>query len=265
MKKHFTNKQKTYWPPKIPSGKKILVVGASGGIGEETVKMLCRMDGLTIGAHYASNSIGLKGLSDCNSKPMLFSKKFLKAGDCEGLIKDFSSFAGGLDAIVIAQTAIRSPKHFMRISEADWDHDIFINLSATFYMARNSMSAMKESGAGGRIILFGTESARFGGGENSLAYGVSKMGIECLVKAFAREGAKDNILVNGIRPGYIATGSHERWQKRSKKEMSERAKKSMLKRAGYPYEVAALIMYLLSDCAGFITGEMIGITGGDRL
>ena len=81
----------------------------------------------------------------------------------------------------------------------------------------------------------------------------------------AREGAASGILVNGVRLGYIASGFHQRWHTKTDDEMAERADMVLLRRGGNPDEAAALMIYLLSDWAGFITGQMIPLTGGDWL
>ncbi|HEX9702196.1 MAG TPA: SDR family oxidoreductase, partial [Rhodospirillales bacterium] len=81
----------------------------------------------------------------------------------------------------------------------------------------------------------------------------------------AREGASAGILVNGVRLGYIASGFHQRWHGRTESDMRARAEMVPLKRGGHPAEAAALIVYLLSDWAGFITGQMLPLTGGDWL
>ena len=127
------------------------------------------------------------------------------------------------------------------------------------------MKYMKVSKTGGRIIFTGTESALHGGSANSFPYAIAKRGTECLVQGLAREGAQDNILINGLRLGYIASGFHERWHQRTKKEMGERAEMVPLKRGGNPEEVAGLVIFLLSEYGSFITGQMLPITGGDWL
>ena len=86
-----------------------------------------------------------------------------------------------------------------------------------------------------------------------------------MVQGLAREGAPNNILVNGVRLGYIASGFHQRWHNKTQQDMDERAQLVPLKRAGHPDEAAALMIYLLSGWAQFITGQMIPLTGGDWL
>jgi len=86
-----------------------------------------------------------------------------------------------------------------------------------------------------------------------------------MVQGLAREGAPKDILVNGLRFGFIESGFHQRWHSRSDEQMLERADLVLLKRGGHVDEAAALMTYLLSDWASFITGQMIPLTGGDWL
>lgn len=251
------------WKPKALAGYNILVVGASGGIGIAIVRMLAEQGDVLVGAHYASNDLELKQLEGPNVR--LLKKSLSSEADCGMLIDDFVRDRGRIDAVIIAMGGIANPIHFNELSEQEWRNDLFLNLSAPFFISRAAMQSMIKGGNGGRIIFFGTESAPYGGSPYSLAYGVSKLGIECLVKALAREGGRHGVLVNGIRLGYIASGFHERWQKRNAQDMKKRADMVLLKRAGDPKEVAAFAVYLLSGWAGFITGEMFGINGGDRL
>ena len=149
--------------------------------------------------------------------------------------------------------------------EKNWEEDIDVNLNQPFYLARAAMAHMKGQDKGGRILLTGTESALHGGSPMSFPYAIAKSGTECLVHGMAREGAPHNILVNGLRFGYIESGFHQRWHKRSQSDMSERATLVPLKRGGHPDEAAALMVYLLSGWSQFITGQMIPLTGGDWL
>ena len=151
------------------------------------------------------------------------------------------------------------------MSGADWEREIDINLNHPLFLARAAMRLMKASGKGGHILLTGTESALHGGSPTSFPYAVAKRGTEAMVQGLAREGAPDGILVNGLRFGFIESGFHQRWHGRTDQQMKERAELVPLKRGGHPDEAAALMIYLLSGWASFITGQMIPLTGGDWL
>ena len=86
-----------------------------------------------------------------------------------------------------------------------------------------------------------------------------------MVQGLAREGASAGVLVNGLRFGFIASGFHQRWHGRTADDMENRAALVPLKRGGHPDEAAALMVYLLSGWSGFMTGQMIPLTGGDWL
>lgn len=250
------------WLPQVPDGMRILITGASGGLGTSLVKML--LDGsndCVIGAHGATKNAAAAG----DPRVISILRPIENESDCIAVVDAFHEKAGGIDALVTLSGRIHFSGHWMDMPEADWTDDIDVNLNHPFFLARRAMKHMKNVGKGGRIILNGTESALHGGSAMSFPYAIAKRGTECLVEGLAREGAPDEILVNGVRLGCIESGFHERWHNKSAAEMAERINLIPLKRAGSPEEVAAIICFLLSGWSGFITGQMIPITGGDWL
>lgn len=248
------------WEPKSEPGMRILVIGASGGIGHALIDMLLNSSDCIIGAHGST-----KGYKTNRSNVIPLSQEFNSEGDCINVVKKFVSIAGGIDALVVLSGGIKFSGHWRDMPEQDWEHDISINLNQPFYLARTAMQYMKNQGNGGRIILNGTESALHGGSPQSFPYAIAKRGTECMVQGLAREGAESDILVNGTRFGYIKSGFHQRWHDKTSSDMKSRADLVLLKRGGDPKEAAALIVYLLSGWSRFITGQMIPLTGGDWL
>jgi len=249
------------WTPRVEPGKRILVIGASGGLGRSLVDMLLQGSDCVIGAHGATKE---HPAAD-NAKVISIVRPFATEADCNAVVADFVDKAGGIDALVCLSGRIHFSGHWQDMPEADWQADMDVNLNQPFYLARAAMAHMKQQGIGGRIILNGTESALHGGSAASFPYAIAKRGTECLVEGLAREGAAHNILTNGVRLGCIASGFHERWHDKTEQDMAERIDLIPLKRAGHPDEAAALMVYLLSGWAGFITGQMIPLTGGDWL
>jgi len=248
------------WLPKVPNGMRILVVGASGGLGRALVDMLLSGSSAVIGAHGASQRH-----PSTDPSVIHLTQPFESAADCEKLIHDFAAKAGGIDALVCLSGRIHFSGHWKDMPETDWLRDMDVNLNQPFFLARAAMKIMQDQCTGGRIILNGTESALHGGSSQSFPYAIAKRGTECMVEGLAREGAPDNILVNGIRLGCIRSGFHERWHNKTDQDMDKRINLIPLKRAGDPAEAAALMVYLLSGWSGFITGQMLALTGGDWL
>ena len=249
------------WVPEVETGSKILIVGASGGIGCAVVQLLLKGTPCVIGAHRSSSAAIFANQYNHNIIDLQCHLK--NDTDCRSLVDVFVEKAQGIDALIVLCGGMSGISHWKNVSEQAWQEDINLNLNIPFLLSRAAMPYMR--GNGGRIVLTGTESSLHGGSPIAFAYGVAKRGIECLVQGLAKEGAKYNILVNGVRPGFIRTGAHERWQKKTEADLLKREQLIPLKRAGQPEEVAALMIYLLSGWAQFITGQMFSITGGDWL
>jgi len=248
------------WVPQIASGTRVLITGASGGLGRALTEMLLKGPDCIIGAHGATRP---PAVTDKRVMPILRTLK--READCVSVVDEFCAKAGGIDALVILSGAIHFSGHWKDIPEAAFEADMAVNLNQPFYLARAAMSRMAAQGGGGRILLNGTESALHGGSATSMPYAIAKRGTECLVQGLAREGAPQGILVNGVRFGYIKSGFHQRWHSKTAADMKARADLVPLKRGGEPEEAAALMIYLLSGWAQFITGQMIPLTGGDWL
>lgn len=249
------------WTPRAEPGMRILIAGASGGLGTALIDMLLQGSDCVIGAHGASKDAAQA--SDERVIPLR--RAFENEADCIAVVDEFADKAGGVDALVCLSGGIHFSGHWLDMPAADWERDMAVNLNHPFYLARAAMKRMKAQENGGRLVLNGTESALHGGSAQSFPYAIAKMGTECMVQGLAREGAPDDILVNGVRLGYIASGFHQRWHGKTEQNMADRADLVPLKRGGTPDEAAALIIYLLSGWSRFITGQMIPLTGGDWL
>ncbi|CAA7621811.1 SDR family NAD(P)-dependent oxidoreductase [Magnetospirillum sp. UT-4] len=249
------------WSPRLEPGTRILVAGATGGLGRALVAMLLEASpGITIGAHGAS-----KQFDSADSRVMPLVRPFAGEADCIGLVDEFAARAGGIDALVCLSGAIHFSGHWKDMPEADWRRDMAVNLDQPFFLARAAMARMKAQGTGGRILLNGTESALHGGSAMSMPYAIAKRGTECMVQGLAREGAPHDILVNGVRLGFIASGFHQRWHDKTPEDMEQRAALVPLKRGGDPAEAAALMIWMLGPWSRFVTGQMFALTGGDWL
>jgi 3-oxoacyl-[acyl-carrier protein] reductase len=248
------------WVPHLEPGTRVLIAGASGGLGRALVAMLQEgSEDIVIGAHSASTEIA------DNPGVVSLRQQFERPEDCVALVEAFCEKVGGIDAVVCLSGGIHFSGHWQDMPAELWQKDMEVNLNQPFYLARAAMAAMKAQGTGGRILLNGTESALHGGSALSFPYAVAKRGTECLVQGLAREGAPAGILVNGVRLGYIASGFHQRWHNKTPEDMDERAKLVPLKRGGDPAEAAAQMIWMIGPWSQFVTGQMFALTGGDWL
>ena len=249
------------WVPQLKPGSRVLITGATGGLGTALVNMLLAgSDNCKVGAHGGSK---LFETSDTRVIPIV--QRFDSESDCRAVVDTFVQRAGGIDALVVLSGGIHYSGHWKDMPSDDWEQDISVNLNQPFYLARAAMAAMIDQRSGGAIILTGTESALHGGSAASFPYAVAKRGTEAMVQGLAREGAPEGVLVNGVRFGFITSGFHQRWHNKNAQDMADRAKLVPLKRGGHPDEAAALMIFLMSGWSRFMTGQMIPLTGGDWL
>ncbi|TCL62732.1 3-oxoacyl-[acyl-carrier protein] reductase [Hydrogenispora ethanolica] len=144
------------------------------------------------------------------------------------------------------------------IKVSDWDEVFAVNTRGAFLFCREVADCLKEQG-GGRIVNISSIAGKLGDITSAPGYGPSKAALDCLTKTFARELAEYGITVNGVAPHAIATEMSAQW---SEERRGQIVAAIPLKRLGKPEEVAAAVMFLLSEGAGFITGEIIDVNGG---
>ena len=245
----------------VLEGKKILIVGASSDLAVSLNEILYNSDNIA-GLHFNTNDKPLSKYDE-GEKVKKFQKDINSSLACFRLVDDFVNWAGGIDCLIQLSGGIKKPANWEDLTEEEWSYDLSVNMIMPFFLAQRAILHMKKSG--GRIVMTSTASAVHGGGPTSLAYGVAKAGVECIVKGLARDCAKYNILVNAIAPGVFLTKFHTEKMKRNQEQLQERVKLVPLKRAGTTEELAGTIMYLLSESASYITGQVIAISGGERL
>ena len=242
---------------------KIFVLGASSDFGINLIKSLITKENCIIGLHcYSGKSRIQKVLlkNKTKNKIKIFQSNLDSQIKCHKLFNNYLRWSGGINKFIQLNGNVSKVINWMKLHQNDFENDIKINLSSVFYISQKVFKSMEKKG--GKIIFTSTSSALHGGGENSFAYGISKSGIVSLTKGLARFGAKKNILVNAIAPGFIDTRFHTKVMKRSKEDLKKRLKFTKLLRAGKTGDVTNLILFLLFQ-NNYITGEVIPIDGGD--
>jgi 2-hydroxycyclohexanecarboxyl-CoA dehydrogenase len=155
-------------------------------------------------------------------------------------------------SVLVLNAGITTLVPFEKTSAELWERTLSINLTGAFHAARRAVPGMRAQGYG-RIVALGAAAGK-SGGTRSAAYSASKAGLMALVKSLAVEYARDGITANVEAPALIDTGMLV-----NARELVERVP---VGRLGTTDEVAALVAYLASGHAGYITGEVVDINGG---
>jgi len=163
---------------------------------------------------------------------------------------------GRLDALV-NNAGITRDQLALRMKPADWDDVIAVNLSAAFWASQAAIRPMMRA-RWGRIVNISSVVAKLGN-VGQANYCASKGGIEAMTRALARELAPRGITVNAVAPGFIATDMTEALGDEAKARLKEQIP---LGRLGAPEDVASVVAFLLSDEAGYITGQVLHVDGG---
>lgn len=236
-------------------GKKVLVTGASGGIGK------------AIAIELSSNGADL--CLTGRNKSELESLQKLIGGNCQIIISDLSKSEGidelansaqekmGQIDILINNAGITRDNLFMRMSEEDWNEVINVNLNSIFKLTKHLIKGMIKRRYG-RIINI-TSVIGVAGGAGQSNYSASKAGIIAMSKSLAQEVGSRSVTVNSIAPGFIETNMTA--------ELSDDRKQEILNsislgRLGKPDDIAGAVCFLASDKASYITGQTIHINGG---
>jgi NAD(P)-dependent dehydrogenase (short-subunit alcohol dehydrogenase family) len=152
-----------------------------------------------------------------------------------------------------------------RLTEESWDAIVDVNLKAMWLTCKHVVPVMRERGSGSITCVSSVASVAAAG--NLTAYKVSKAGVNALVHALASTNARHNVRVNAILPGLIdtpmAVDAMARTLGRPREEIAEaRASRVPMKRQGTAWDVANAALYLNSDEAGFVTGVLLPVDGG---
>jgi 2-hydroxycyclohexanecarboxyl-CoA dehydrogenase len=164
-------------------------------------------------------------------------------------------------SIMVTSAGIDRFEKFTEISLESWDRMLAVNLTGTFHCVQAAVPDMLAAGWG-RIVTISSSSAQ-SGVARMVHYVASKGGVVGLTKALALELAPHGITVNTIPPGFIDTEMARRAEARGDlPSIDAVAKRTPVRRAGTPDDIAAACAFLCSDDAGYITGQLIGVNGG---
>lgn len=242
-------------------GKKVLITGATGGIGKAISKLLF-MNGavLAITGTKLQNLEKLKNeLLENNgeeSRIHIFPVNLMSDTDVNDFIAKVSEEMSGID-VLVNNAGITKDNLSMRMTDTEWEDVIKVNLEAPFKLIKGFIRGMIKNKSG-RIINISSV-VGFAGNPGQANYCATKAGIVGMSKALAREYASRNITVNCIAPGFIESAMTDVL---SDEQKSVLLKSIPLSRMGKPEDVASSVLFLASDAASYITGQTIHVNGG---
>ena len=234
--------------------KKILVTGASGGIGNEIVKKFVSLGGNIVGTGTKSEKLDqLKKLY-----PDIKVKKFdiAEHSRIEEFIDDVSLELGGLD-ILINNAGKNVDNLSLRMKDEEWKSVIDINLTSTFLLSKHAIKKMLKNKFG-RVVNI-TSVVGHTGNLGQSNYSASKAGIIGMSKSLAIEYAKKNITVNCVSPGFIISDMTMNIAEKVKLYLTSRIPMGKL---GTGEDVSNCVAFLSSEQASYVTGETIHVNGG---
>jgi len=240
-------------------GKVALVTGASRGIGRAVAIALAKA-GALVAVNYAGNVKAAEEvqqiITQAGGKAILVQGDVSQAEVVDEMMKTVMDEFGRID-ILVNNAGITRDGLLMRMKECDWDAVIDTNLKGIFHCTKAAAKHMMKARSG-RIINM-TSVVGLIGNAGQTNYAAAKAGVTGFSKSVAKELASRGITVNMVAPGFIDTDMTAVLPEKIREEM---VKGIPLGRMGTPEEVAEAVLFLASDQASYITGQIINLDGG---
>jgi len=237
------------------TGKKALVTGATGGIGEEVAKALHGL-GATVGIHGTRREKLDELAKYLGDRVLVFPADLSDREAVKSLGAKVEAEMEGLD-ILVNNAGITRDGLFVRMSDKDWDDVIEVNLTSVFRLTRELAYPMMRRKSG-RIINI-TSIVGVTGNPGQANYCASKAGMIGMTKSLAQEIASRNVTVNCVAPGFIASAMTDKLNDKQREAIMGAIP---MRRMGAGGDIAAAVAYLASDAAGYVTGQTIHVNGG---
>jgi 3-oxoacyl-[acyl-carrier protein] reductase len=241
------------------SGKVALVTGGSRGIGRAAAEALAKQ-GAHVVINYVSNESAARdtaqGIEQAGGKVELVQFDVANGEAAEKAITEVAKRLGRLD-ILVASAGVAIDGLLLRLKDEDFDRILAVNVKGAVACARAAIRTMMRAKRG-RIVFLSSVVGEMGNAGQT-AYAASKAALLGVTKSLAREYASRGITVNAVTPGFVDTDMTSGLTDEQKSAMLTAVP---LGRTGTAQEIAAAITYLVSDEAGYVTGQTLRVNGG---
>jgi 3-oxoacyl-[acyl-carrier protein] reductase len=237
------------------TGKTALVTGATGGLGGAIAKLL-QVQGATVALSGTRREVLDKLAGEIGARTHVLPCNLADKNEVEALVPKAEEVMGQLD-ILVANAGITKDNLFVQLKDEDWDRVIDVNLTATFRLSRAAVKTMMRRRFG-RIIGI-TSVVGVTGNPGQGNYAASKAGMIGMMKSVGAEYARRGVTANCVAPGFIATPMTDKLNEKQREAILGRVPAGRL---GTSEDVAAAVVYLASNEAGYITGQTLHVNGG---
>jgi 3-oxoacyl-[acyl-carrier protein] reductase len=244
------------------NGKTAIVTGGSLGIGSAIAITLAHA-GANVAINYRKHDIEAKAVAkkieELDRKCLIVQADVTNYHDAEEMFKQVQKEFGGID-ILVCNAGINRDRVIWKMSENDWDNVIEVNLKGYFIYNKLAATYFKEQRSGKIVNITSINGLR--GKFGQCNYSASKGGIIALTKALAKEVGKFNINVNAIAPGMVMT---EMARNIPPEFLQKAIDETVLGRLATTEDIANIVVFLCSEKARHITGEIIKVDGGQYI
>jgi 3-oxoacyl-[acyl-carrier protein] reductase len=243
------------------AARRVLLVGAGGGIGRATAQLL--VEGGALVACVDTNREALEAtLGQLGDAAVGLDGDLKKVGDFPSLIERAEHAIGPLDGLAnLAAVLRRLP--VTEVTEDDWDIHLDVNAKASFFLGRAFAEHLRSSGRGGSAVFASSQSWWSGGLDGSIVYAASKGALVSLTRGLARQYGPDGVRFNTVAPGFVDTPMLHGGL--DDDAMARMLAAVPLGRLATPEEVAQSMVFLLSRASAYITGATLVISGGQLM
>ncbi|SES40360.1 3-oxoacyl-ACP reductase FabG [Salipaludibacillus aurantiacus] len=239
-------------------GKTAIVTGAGRGIGKSTALTFAKEGANVVVADLNEEDINqvVQEIEADGGKAVSQSVNVTDREAVKSLIDYSKEIYGSVD-IVVNNAGITADAQLLKMEEDQWDRVIDVNLKGVFNISQAAAAVMKEQNGG--VILNASSVVGTYGNFGQTNYAATKWGVNGMTKTWAKELGRFNVRVNAVAPGFVLTPMTEKMPDKVLDMMKD---KSVLKDLGKPEDIANAYLFLASDEARFITGEVLSVDGG---